>query len=159
LPFENLTGDATKEYLGDGMAEELINTLSKIPGLRIPTRTSTFSYKTHRVGSKQIAKDLQVGTLLEGRVRSAGKILRISVQLSDPQSDSILWSQDYDRNLTDLFKLQDEVAKDIVQALQINLKGASAASVTSSATKPGYRGYTFTCGQGWPFRHRTARIY
>ena len=132
MPFANLTGDANKEYLGDGMAEELINTLSKIPGLRIPTRTSTFSYKNRGVDSKQIAEDLQVGTLLEGSVRSAGTILRISVQLSDPQSDSILWSHDYDKNFTDLFKLQDELAKDIVQALQINLKGASAASVVQA---------------------------
>ena len=136
LPFSNLTGDPTKEYLGDGMAEELINKLSRVPGLRIPARTSTFSYKGRNLDARQIAKDLQVGTLLEGSVRSAGKTLRISVQLSDAQSDSILWSHDYDRDFTDLFTLQDEVARAIVQALQVNLKGASVASVSDAQAPP-----------------------
>lgn len=132
MPFANLTGDATKDYLGDGMAEELINTLSKVPGLRIPSRTSTFAYKDRNVGSRHIAQDLHVGTLLEGSVRIAGTTLRISVILSDANSDSIIWSQDYNRDLTDLFKLQDEVANAIVRALQVNLKGQAPESVAQA---------------------------
>jgi TolB-like protein/Flp pilus assembly protein TadD len=132
MPFANLTGDATKDYLGDGMAEELINTLTKVPGLRVPARTSTFSYKGRNPDAKQIAKDLSVGTLLEGSVRSAGTTLRITAQLIDAQTDSHLWSETYDRKFTDLFKLQDDLAKAIVRALQVNLNGAAPASVTQA---------------------------
>jgi TolB-like protein/Flp pilus assembly protein TadD len=129
MPFANLTGDATKDYLGEGMAEELINTLTKVPGLRVPARTSTFSYRGRNPDAHQIAKDLKVGTILEGSVRSAGTTLRITAQLIDAQTDSHLWSESYDRKFTDLFKLQDDLARAIVQALQVNLQGASPASV------------------------------
>ena len=132
MPFANLTGDASKDYLGDGMAEELINTLAKVQGLRIPARTSTFSYKGRNTDAKQIAKDLGVGTILEGSVRSAGTTIRITAELVDAQTDSHLWSETYDRKFTDLFKLQDDLAKAIVQALQVNLNGASPALVTQA---------------------------
>jgi len=132
LPFSNLTGDASKEYLGDGMAEELINTLTKVSGLRIPSRTSSFSYKGRNVDLKQIARDLNVGTVLEGSVRSAGERIRITAQLIDAQSDAHLWSETYDRKSSDLFKLQDELATSIVKALQANLNAVVPASVTQA---------------------------
>jgi adenylate cyclase len=80
LPFANLTGDASKEYWGDGMAEELINTLSKIPGMKVPARSSTFAYKGRNVDVRQIARDLGVGTVLEGSVRTAGDRMRVDAQ-------------------------------------------------------------------------------
>lgn len=130
MPFANLTGDASKEYLGDGMGEELIDALAKVPGLKIPSRTSSFAYKGRHVDLKQIASDLHVGTILEGSVRSAGETIRISAELIDAQTDTHLWSDTYDRKFTDLFKLQDDLAQAIVQALKANLSGVSAASLT-----------------------------
>jgi TolB-like protein/Tfp pilus assembly protein PilF len=132
LPFSNLTGDASKDYLGDGMAEELINTLTKVSGLRIPSRTSSFSYKGRNVDLKQIARDLNVGTVLEGSVRSAGERIRITAQLINAQSDAHLWSETYDRKSSDLFKLQDELATAIVKALQANLNAVVPTSVTQA---------------------------
>lgn len=130
LPFVNLTGDASKDYLGDGMAEELINTLTKVPGLKVPARTSSFSYKERNLDARQIAKDLGVDTILEGSVRAAGKRVRITAQLINAQDGLHMWSETYDEEITDLFKLQDDLATAIVQALQVNLRGASPASIT-----------------------------
>ena len=128
MPFANLTGDASKDYLGDGMSEELINVLTKVPGLTVPSRTSSFAYKGRNTDLKQIAKDLGVGTILEGSVRSAGTTIRVTAQLIDAQSDRHLWSETYDRKFTDLFKLQDDLAKAIVTALQLNLNSALPAA-------------------------------
>jgi TolB-like protein len=132
MPFENLTGDASKDYLGDGMAEELIGALAKVSGMKVPSRTSSFAYKGRHTDLKQIASDLHVGTVLEGSVRSAGETIRISAELIDAQSDTHLWSDTYDRKFTDLFKLQDDLAQAIVQALQQNLNGASPASLAKT---------------------------
>jgi TolB-like protein len=121
LPFANLTGDASKEYLGDGMAEELINTLTKVQGLMVPARTSTFAYKGRNVDVRQIAKDLGVGTVLEGSVRAAGKRIRITAQLINAQNGLHLWSENYDEEFTDIFKLQDKLANAIAMALEPQL--------------------------------------
>jgi TolB-like protein len=155
MPFANLTGDATKDYLGDGMAEELINTLSKVPGLRVPARTSTFSYKGRNTDAQQIAMDLKVGTILEGSVRKAGETVRITAQLIDAQTDSHLWSETYDRQVTDRFKLQDDLAKAIVQALQVNLKGAPLASVTQAPPTQDVEAYELYL-RGWSLRERVS---
>jgi TolB-like protein len=132
MPFANLTGDASKDYLGDGMSEELIDVLTNVPGLTVPSRTSSFAYKGRNTDLRQIARDLQVGTVLEGSVRSAGDRIRITAQLIDAQSDRHLWSGTYNRKFADLFKLQDDLAQAIVQALQLKLSGAAAASVTQA---------------------------
>ncbi len=124
MPFANLTGDATKDYLGDGMAEELINTLARVPGLKVPARTSTFAYKGRNTDIRQIAKDLGVGAVLEGSVRSAGKRIRITAQLISASDGLHIWSQTYDEEFTDLFALQDKLAASIATALQPNLQGA-----------------------------------
>ncbi len=126
LPFANLTGDSGKDYFGDGMAEELIHTLARVPGLRVPSRTSSFSYKGRSVDVRQIARDLEVGVVLEGSVRSAGERIRVTAQLIDGNNGFHLWSQQYDREFGDLFKLQDELAHAIVATLRLTLDSGGA---------------------------------
>ncbi|HEV2702533.1 MAG TPA: winged helix-turn-helix domain-containing protein [Steroidobacteraceae bacterium] len=121
MPFANLTGEPGKEYLGDGMAEEIINALSAVPGLKVPARTSSFAYKGRDADVRRIARDLGVATVLEGSVRSAGERLRISARLVDASSSFPIWSQTYDRQFADLFRLQDDLAAQIVQALRNHL--------------------------------------
>jgi TolB-like protein/Tfp pilus assembly protein PilF len=123
LPLVNLTRDPEKEYFGDGMAEELINMLTRVPGLKVPARTSSFAYKARNIDVRQIARELQVDAMLEGSVRSAGDRIRLTVQLVDGQSGYHLWSQNYDRDFRDLFTLQDELASAIVQAIRNKLNG------------------------------------
>ncbi|MGH8218752.1 MAG: winged helix-turn-helix domain-containing tetratricopeptide repeat protein [Steroidobacteraceae bacterium] len=132
LPFVNLTGDPAKDYIGDGMAEELIDSLTKIPGLKVPARTSSFVYKLRNTDARQIARDLGVGTLLEGSVREAGSRIRVTAQLIDAKDGLNLWSESYDRKFTDVFALEDDLATAIVQALKINLRGASPVPIAYS---------------------------
>jgi TolB-like protein len=117
LPFFNLTGDASKEYWGDGIAEELIVSLGKVPGLKVPARISTFAYKGRLIDVRQIGKELGVSFVVEGGVRSAGDRIRISAHLSDAESGYRLWSESFDRQIRDLFALQDEMAAAIRSAL------------------------------------------
>lgn len=132
LPFVNLTGDSSKDYLGDGMAAELINTLAKVPGLKVPARTSSFAYKGRSLDARQIAKDLGVATLLEGSVREAGPRIRVTAELIDARNGLHRWSESYDRKFTDLFALQDDLTFAIVQALKITLNGAAPVSLERS---------------------------
>ncbi len=126
LPFTNLTGDAGKEYFGDGLAEELINVLVHVAGLTVAARTSSFAYKNRNTDARQIARELQVGTVLEGSVRSAGERIRVTAQLIDGETGFHLWSQNYDRRFEDLFALQDELATAIiVQTLNVTQQGAA----------------------------------
>ncbi len=118
LPFANLTGAPTKDYVGDGIAEELINALARVPGLKVPARTSTFAYKGRDADVRRIARDLGVATVLEGSVRSAGERLRVSARLVDAASGYQIWAQEYERQSTDFFALQDELAAEIVRALR-----------------------------------------
>jgi TolB-like protein len=118
VPFANLTGDPSKEYFSDGMAEELIDALAQVPGLKVPARTSSFAYKGRNTDIRRIAQDLRVGTILEGSVRSAGERIRVTAQLVDAASGYHLWSKSYDRQFADVFKLQDELASSILQALR-----------------------------------------
>lgn len=118
LPFANLSGDAEIEYFGDGMAEELIHLLSRAPGLKVPARTSSFAYKRRNVHVRDIARELGVRTVLEGSVRSAGERIRITAQLVSAETGYHLWSETFDRQFGDIFKLQDEIAGAIVQSLR-----------------------------------------
>jgi transcriptional activator of cad operon len=118
MPFANLTGDPARDYLGDGMAEELISSLAQVPGLKVPARTSTFAYKGRNTDIRQIARELGVATVLEGSVRSAGARVRVGVRLVDAGSGFQIWSKDDDQQSPDLFKLQDDLAAQTVQALQ-----------------------------------------
>jgi TolB-like protein len=128
LPFANLTGDATKDYLGQGLAEELIHTLAGVPGLRVPARTSSFAYRGRNIDVRRIATELDVAAVLEGSVRAAGERIRITAQLIDGDSGYHLWSQHFDRRAEDLFELQDELAAAIIlqtlnQTLNVTWEG------------------------------------
>ncbi len=119
LPFVNLTGEPDKDYFGDGMAEELIHMLTRVPGLRVPSRTSSFAYKGRNVHVRNIAQDLGVSMVLEGSVRSAGEHVRVTAQIVDAQTGYHQWSQTFDRKFADIFSLQDELAAAIVAAVRI----------------------------------------
>jgi TolB-like protein len=124
VPFANLTGEPSKEYFSDGMAEELINALANVPGLKVASRISSFAYKGRNTDIRQIARDLGVATILEGSVRSAGERIRVAVQLVNAQTGFHLWSQSYDRKYADIFKLPDDLGSEIVAALRITMNTA-----------------------------------
>jgi TolB-like protein/Flp pilus assembly protein TadD len=124
LPLVNLSGDPTQEYFADGLTEDLISELCKVPELLVIARTSVFVYKRQAVNARQISQELGVRYLLEGSVRSSQKELRVTVQLVDATSGYTLWANSYERPLTQLFAVQDEVAKQIVTALAIRLPSA-----------------------------------
>jgi len=123
LPFTNMSDDTKQEYFVDGMTEDLITDLSKLKGLFVIARNSTFSYKGKIVKVKQVAKELGVRYVLEGSVRRAGNEVRINAQLIDASSEGHLWAERYDGSLQDIFALQDKVTKKIVAALAVNLTG------------------------------------
>ena len=134
LPFANLSPDAENEFLADGISEEIINALSQIEGLRVAARGSTFSFKGKHVDPRDVGQKLDVGTVLDGSVRKAGKRLRITAELVDARSGHRLWSERYDRELEDIFDIQDEIARTIADRLEITLGGTEAPLVTR-ATK------------------------
>ncbi len=121
LPFVNMTSDKEQDYFSDGLSEELLNQLAQIPQLRVIARTSSFSFKGKEVDVSTIAKALSVGNVLEGSVRKSANTLRITAQLVRTSDSSHLWSETYDRQLTDVFKVQDEIANDVVAALKVKL--------------------------------------
>ena len=127
LPFANLSDDARNEHFADGLAEELLNVLAKIPGLRVASRTSAFSFKgEQRVDIPTVARKLNVSTVLEGSVRKAGSRVRITAQLVRADTDSHLWSEAYDRELDDIFAVQDDIARAVVAQLRVTLLGEHA---------------------------------
>ena len=121
LPFVNMSGDADNEYFSDGISEEILNLLSKLPQLKVASRTSAFNFKGKQTSIPAVASELGVSTVLEGSVRRAGEHVRITAQLIDAGSDSHLWSETYDRELKDVFAIQDDIAHSIVKALQVTL--------------------------------------
>ena len=121
LPFVNTSDDTANEYFADGLAEELLNVLSKIRGLRVASRTSAFSFKGAKVDIPTMAQKLNVATILEGSVRKAGNRVRISAQLIHVATDSYLWSATYDRELEDIFAVQDDIARSVVTELRAAL--------------------------------------
>ena len=118
LPFEDLSRERTSEYFGDGIAETLISSLSSVAGLDVAARTSAFSFRGKNVDAREIARQLGVATVLEGSVQRAGDRLRISAQLVRASTGTNLWSETFDRNATDIFAVQDEVARAVVTALK-----------------------------------------
>jgi TolB-like protein/predicted Ser/Thr protein kinase len=123
LPFANMSRDADDEYFSDGLAEEIINALTQIAGLKVIARTSAFAFKGKNEDVRKIADTLGVTNVLEGSVRRAGNRLRVTAQLIHAADGTHLWSQRYDRELTDVFAVQDEIAVAIVGALQVKLAG------------------------------------
>jgi TolB-like protein/DNA-binding winged helix-turn-helix (wHTH) protein/Flp pilus assembly protein TadD len=121
LPFVNISGDKDQEYFSDGLSEELINLLTKVPEIRVPARTSSFYFKGKQATLSDIAKALAVTHILEGSVRKSGNTLRITVQLVRVDNGYDVWSETYDRKLDDVFKIQDEIADAVVTALRVHL--------------------------------------
>ena len=134
LAFENTGGDKENEYFSDGMAEELMTQLSKVPGLRVAARTSAFAFKGRNEDAREIGRRLNVGTVLEGSVRKSGKRLRVSARLVDVSTGYQLWADEYQRDLTDVFAVQDELTRAIVSALQIHLTPSGDAALVKRAT-------------------------
>ena len=131
LPFLNLSSDKENEYFADGMTEELINALVKVPGLRVASRTSAFAFKGKDLGVWDIGQRLKVRHVLEGSVRKAGNRVRITAQLVDAMNDSHLWSDVFDRKMKDVFAIQDEIAHTIAQTLRGQLTTPAPAPATA----------------------------
>ena len=131
LPFVNMSDDSGNEYFSEGLSEELLNLLVKIPELKVAARTSSFSYKGKDVKIAQIGEELNVSYVLEGSVRKAGNHVRITAKLVKADDGFHLWSETFDRTLDDIFVIQDEIAKAVVDELKINLLGTMPESRTT----------------------------
>ena len=137
LPFVNMSADKNHEYLRDGMTEELINVLAKVPGLRVPGRTSCFAFKAKNEGDifRKVGDQLHVGTVLEGSVRKAGDKLRVTAQLINVSDGYHLWSKDYDGDVKDILNFQSNVAEQVVQALKVKLGGEGTRVLAKKPTE------------------------
>ncbi|MFL6276417.1 MAG: protein kinase domain-containing protein [Blastocatellia bacterium] len=135
LPFINISNDPDNEYFCDGLAEELLNALSKINALRVAARTSAFSFKGKDADIREIGQRLNVGAVLEGSVRKSDNRLRITAQLINVKDGYHLWSERYDRELKDIFDIQDEITLAIVDALKVKLLGVEMVAVTKRYTE------------------------
>ena len=134
LPFANLSADPEQEFFCDGMAEEIINALAQVQGLRVVARTSAFAFKGKNEDVREIGGRLDVGAIVEGSVRKAGDRLRITAQLIDVRDGSHLWSERFDRLLEDVFEIQDEIALAIVDSLKVRLLASEKASLVRRHT-------------------------
>jgi len=134
LPFENMSGDPTKEYFSDGLTEEIITGLSKIPSLFVIARNSTFTYKGKPVKVQQMSRELGVKYVLEGSVRSAGERVRITAQLIDGMTGQHLWAERYDRQMKDIFAIQDDITMKIMVAMQVKLTAGEDAFLGAKGT-------------------------
>ena len=135
LPFVNTSKDAENDYFADGLSEELLSVLTKIPGLRVVSRTSAFYFKGKDVDLATVARKLNVAHILEGSVRKAGNRVRITAQLIRVATDSHLWSQTYDRELEDIFAVQDDIARSVVEELRATLLGRAPGAAAGASTK------------------------
>ena len=142
LPFANLSGDPSQDYFSDGLTEEILNQLSRIPALRLTGRTSSFSFKGRNEDLRQIGAKLGVEHLLEGSVRKDGEQLRVTAQLVRAKDGTQQWSKTYNRHLSGLFAVQDEIAKDVAQALSVKLDVVTLNSAQGGTTNvAAYDGY------------------
>jgi adenylate cyclase len=142
LPFDNMSNDPEQEYFSDGISEDIITDLSKISGLIVIARNSSFTYKGKSVNAQQIGQDLRVHYLLEGSVRKAGGQVRINAQLIDASNGHHLWADRYDGDMCDIFALQDKITRKIISALALKLTASEQKALTD-------RGRTI-------FRHTTS---
>ncbi|HEY2708444.1 MAG TPA: TIR domain-containing protein [Caulobacteraceae bacterium] len=134
LPFANMSGDAEQEYFSDGISEDIITDLSKVSALSVVSRNSAFQFKGRHVDVRQVGRQLGVSHVLEGSVRKAGARVRITAQLIEAGSDSHIWAERFDRDLTDIFALQDEISQAIVAALRLRLLPAEKTAITRRGT-------------------------
>ena len=135
LPFQNMSSDPENEYFSDGMTEEILTRLCKIRELKVASRSTVFRYKGKGIDPRDVGRELGVGSVLEGSVRKLGNRLRITAQLINAVDGFHLWSEAYDRNLDDLFTIQDEVSESIAQALRVNLTEAEKAQLSAVPTR------------------------
>jgi adenylate cyclase len=152
LPLDNIGGDPEQEYFSDGVTEDIITELSKISGLFVIARHSVFVYKNQTATLKQVGRDLGVRYVLEGSVRKAGNRLRVSAQLIDSGTDQCLWAERYDRELEDIFQIQDEVARNVAESLKVVLKPEEGESIARAPTEniEAYEFYLRTRSSLWP---------
>jgi TolB-like protein/Tfp pilus assembly protein PilF len=151
LPFVDMSQDKDQEYFSDGLSEELLNLLAQLPQLKVIARTSSFSFKGKEADVATIARTLKVAHVLEGSVRKSGNTLRITAQLVRTSDSTHLWSQTYDRELTDVFKVQDEIAAAVVDALKVKLlPGQDMGSARRSGNAEAYN--QFLLGNGFADR-------
>lgn len=131
LPFENMSGDAAQEYFSDGISEEILNALAQIEGLKVTGRTSSFQFKDKGMDLKQVGEKLGVATILEGSIRKQNDLLRINVQLVNTSNGYHLWSERYDRKITDMFAVQDEIAQAVSSKLKLTLLNQPSSTPTT----------------------------
>lgn len=134
LPFVNMSGDPEQEFFSDGVTEDIITDLGRVSALSVASRNSSFSYKGKTVAPSQIARALGVSHVLEGSVRKSGNRVRITAQLLEGSTDTQVWAERYDRNLTDIFAIQDEISQAIVAALKLKLLPAEKAAIEQRST-------------------------
>jgi TolB-like protein len=160
LPFANMSGDKEQEYFSDGLAEEIINALAQIPGLKVIARTSAFAFRGQNTDIRRIAETLGVTHVLEGSVRRSGNRIRVAAQLITATDGSHLWSERYDREIADVFAVQDEISAAISEALKLRLSQASTARHTP--TLPAYEALLKARHFHWKATHQSmdqARVY
>ena len=129
LPFSNLSGDASQDYLGDVLTEELTTSLSRLPGSFVVSRTTAFSYRGKAMDVKQIGKELGVRYVLEGSAQKSGTRVRVDAQLIDAVTGAHLWADQFDADQTDLLTMQDEIVTHLARAIQVELTAAEASRV------------------------------
>ncbi len=134
LPFANLSPDPDTEYLSDGITEEIINALTQLPGLHVASRTSSFAFRGQAIDLVEVGTKLKVATVLEGSVRKAGSKLRVTAQLIKVADGYHLWSERYDREMTDVFAIQDEIGRAIASRLQVGLGATPGRALVTAAT-------------------------
>jgi len=141
LPFVNMSSDKEQEYFSDGLSEELLNDLAKIPTLRVAARTSSFQFKGKTEDLRTVGEKLSVSTILEGSVRKEGNRVRITAQLIKAADGFHMWSETYDRELKDVFAVQDEIARSVAGSLKVALLGNGAAASTRAKNPEAYNAY------------------
>ena len=157
LPFNNMSGDPEQEYFSDGITEDIITDLSKISGLHVVARNTVFTYKGKPIRVQQAAQELGVQFLLEGSVRKAGQRVRITGQLVDGKDGSHVWADRYDRDLTDIFAIQDEITHAIVDQLKVKLLPAERKAIEAAPTE-NVEAYTYYL-RGRQFSHEGTKSY
>ena len=152
LPFVNMSGDPKNEYFSDGITEEILNALAQIADLKVAARTSAFAFKGKDPDLRKVGEMLGVATVLEGSVQRAGDDVRITAQLIDTRSGFHLWSEKYDRKLTNIFAVEDEISKAIADKLQVQLGGAHAGGNGNTGNSQAHelylRGLTLLAARG-----------
>ena len=138
LPFADMSEQKDQEYFSDGLAEELLNSLAKIKGLRVVARTSSFQFKGKTEDLRTVGEKLNVGTILEGSVRKQGGRVRITAQLIKAADGFHLWSDTYDRELTDIFAVQTEIARAVASSLEVALVGTPAGAARPARNVEAY---------------------